>query len=516
MPRLWNVPERRRLRRLGAALLTILLLYVDYYQFNLLGPNNNNNNNNDAIRVDDGTRSIAGGGDHNGNSLDGDDGYLKWLLGEQNRSVALQLQVHHRGQSGLGHQLQRLSCVYHLAMLYKIPRVWLDSNPVCGGRSHVYSIHNFLLGPHDVDTLAASPLLVDVPYSYTGRAKNMYEDPALVRLPAFFPNLTFVNETAPFENAFKRYVSINNDVRGYHNMHDESQLEEMIQHDFWGKDASDYQMYDQMMVLFGRRHAERVRALAERVQWHRHTVFGLHIRTGNGEKGDFAAKRRGMPRLDAWVVRAVRLLCDYRHAHPGHFVDRPLLLYVGTDTASVVPQLRAASDLACRIPVVSAAQRHPGDGEGASFRAFANPKGEATETEACLDGWRDMFLDMYAFTRCNTVVAGTYSSFTQAAPLSYVMHKAKAYRRRSTATAASGDGDRHPHYFCEMGNEGNRMDCFDTLASWLRRTAPVVEWGNLAAPKQRMRHEVQFPSNVSARAIHPMYFEGTALRRVLG
>ena len=102
-------------------------------------------------------------------------------------------------------------------MLYNIPRIWLDSNPMCG--AHVYTIHNFLLGPHNTTLLEPSSLLVDVPYydSEDGRTKNLFRNRSLFRLPESFPNLTFVNETEGNDDnqneqdSYTRYVSINND-----------------------------------------------------------------------------------------------------------------------------------------------------------------------------------------------------------------------------------------------------------------------------------------------------------------
>ena len=92
-----------------------------------------------------------------------------------------------------------------VAMLYKIPRIWLDSNPMCG--AHVYTIHNFLLGPHNTTLLEPSSLLVDVPYydnDDDGRTKNLFRNRSLFRLPESFPNLTFVNETEGNDDNKKR------------------------------------------------------------------------------------------------------------------------------------------------------------------------------------------------------------------------------------------------------------------------------------------------------------------------
>jgi len=57
----------------------------------------------------------------------------------------------------------------------------------------------------------------------------------------------------------------------------------------------------------------------------------------------------------------------------------------------------------------------------------------------------------------NTVIAGTYSSLPQSAPLTYMFQRAKEKK----------DPNIHPHYFCEVGSEGEYMDCYDNIRGWL-------------------------------------------------
>jgi hypothetical protein len=109
---------------------------------------------------------------------------------------------------------------------------------------------------------------------------------------------------------------------------------------------------------------------------------------------------------------------------------------------------------------------------------------------------------MYMFTRCHSVVTGSYSSFTQAAPMSFVMHKAKRNRYHPAT---------HPHSFCQLGPHGNRIDCYDNLKDWLERK-PDVTWGDNQAPEQVTRHELTWPLDKGNRAMEvTQLFEGTAL-----
>ena len=236
------------------------------------------------------------------------------------------------------------------------------------------------------------------------------------------------------------------------------------------------------MLLFEHKHKARIQKVLEATRFNEHTVFGLHIRAGNGETGDFARKGRGMKDLDGWVARVVLLLCDYEQKHSHYFTKKPLMVYVGTDTGSVMQKLRAASNKTCEIPFVSSDQTFVEEGKSVTWNLGYD------DQDKCLKGWEDMFLDMYLFTRCNSVMAGTYSSFTQSAPLSFMMHKAKQQQLQQ-----QGEGDeQHPHYFCDVGVDGNRMDCASTLIEWLNRTTSMT-WGVLNATKQRMKHEIMFP-----------------------
>lgn len=420
--------------------------------------------------------------------------YLNWLDNERMKAIPLPVTMYYRCQSGLGHQLTRLAAAYHLALLYKIPRIFPTSNPVCG--DNIFTIHNFLLGPYNTSSEMVSPLLVDVPYSDDSIVPKNH---TLFRLPSKFPNLT-IDPTVENE-ALRSHVNLNNEVEGYKHYFFKSQYLWIIQNEFWGKDKSDYQMYSQFMDIFSRQHSDRVKLVMEETKFQQHTVFGLHIRAGNGETGGFVTQRRTIKDLDNWMNNVIEVLCDYAQQNSQYFNEYPLMIFLATDTAYVVPKIRSLSNEKCRIPVVSADQAYPEEGEGVSFLAYG---GQRVNQKKCLNGWRDMVLDMYMMTQCNTVIAGTYSSFTQTAPLSYVFRKAKMYNHGMTNSSTI-----HPHYFCEMGRNGDRMDCFDKLRSWIN-DEPAVVSGNLSAAKHFRRIEVKFPlDDNSATASITKLFENT-------
>jgi hypothetical protein len=422
--------------------------------------------------------------------------YLEWLLVERKKSLNLTeeeqpLIVHYRAMAGLGHQLLRMSSAYHLAMLYKIPRIWPTENPVCGGT--IFTIFSYLIGEGQI--------IVDVPFL---KPNNLFEQP--IPFPKSFPNLTFANQahlSPDKRQALIRKISMNNEVAGYghpanpQGIWDRYGLELILQNQFYSKDLTDYQLYHQLMLLFEHKHKKRIQTVMNHTRFNEHTVFALHIRTGNGEVGEFRLKKRNIQNLEKWMVNVMQQLCDYRSHHSHYFTTaKPLMIYVGTDTGSVIPKLQNISSQHCQIPIVSADQAYPEMGKSVSFKYKYN------DNESCLKGWENMFLDMYMFTRCNSVVTGTYSSFTQAAPMSFVMHKAK-WNSYHPAT--------HPHSFCQLGPHGNRIDCYDNLKDWLERK-PHVTWGDDQAPNQEMRHELTFPSYNTGRASElTELFQGTVL-----
>eukprot|EP00980_Cylindrotheca_fusiformis_P016816 scaffold5072_cov72-Cylindrotheca_fusiformis.AAC.3 len=400
--------------------------------------------------------------------LDSDeDAYLEWLLEARKKSMNLTvdeqpLLVLHRGMAGMGHQLIRLSSVYHLAMLYKIPRIWPTQNPTCGGT--IFSIHEYLLGEGQI--------MVDLPFLGTN---NLYEH--TLPFPDSFPTLTYIDEARLLptqREKLTRHTSLINEIPGYRRF---GNLTWLLQKRLYAKDLTDYQLYHQVMLLFEHKHKSRIRYVMNQTRFQDHTVIALHIRTGNGEEGDFDRRGRKMHDMEEWIANVINLLCDYQSNHANYFQRKPLMIYVGTDTGSIIPMLQDVSSQHCRIPIVSAEQAYPEEGKSVSF-LYKYPN-----DESCFKAWENMFLDMYMFTKCNSVMAGSYSSFTQAAPLSFVMHKA----RRNDVQ----DGT-HPHSFCQLGTYGNRMDCFDDMVDWLKQS-PKFLWGDDQAPSQRMRHVISFP-----------------------
>jgi len=424
---------------------------------------------------------------------------LRWI--QEQRKFALNLTVHeepmklhYRAMAGIGHQFVRIAAVYHLATLYKIPRIYLTANQLDGG--DIFTIYNYIIGE--------GPILVDLPFSKFGQGIKMK-----MGLPIGFPDLTWTKTSSNSDGngtaedpilisnqPAKIDVHIKNNVPGYGNPRQHTHTYLKKKYDLnYGKDVTDYHLYKQLMALFYQKHKSRIQQVTNATRFYDHTVFALHVRTGNGEKGDFAKKERGIRHLDMWIDNVVKLLCDYSNNNTHYFSKKPLMIYVGTDTGSVISKLQNASKALCGssngnnnvpIPIVSAAQEYPEEGKSVSFS-------QKQQTQKYLESWESMFLDMYLFTQSNSVIAGSYSSFTQSAPLSVVFAKARvmAQKKEEENTIeeviqgqheSGNSNDEHPHYFCNVNENGDSMDCFDNFRGWMTSDSVgrFVNWNSTA------------------------------------
>ncbi len=381
------------------------------------------------------------------------------------------LYLHYYGFAGLGHQLLRMSAAYHLAALYGIPYLHPALSIRCGTKQKG-DVYDHLLGE--------GRLLPVV--SNTNHLQFHHKHGNLL-LPQGWPELEQVDDHNWVKRG-KAPVVIKNEAPGY--VRSEKALKNLMQNNLYGKLETDFQLYKQLMTLFERRHHDRIEGIRKETMFDDHTVFGLHVRSGNGEEGDFVNKERKVPNLKKYLLGVGVLLCDYSREHADYFEKYPLMIYIGSDTGSVVTTFKSIMESLsvynnCSIPVVSAEQVYPDAGSGVSFAQ------KYSRCSDSMEAWENMFLDMYFFTRCNTVLAGHYSSFTQAAPLSYVMHNAKRESKQNSHR-------RHPNNFCELGESGRRMDCFDTMEGFLLEEATFT-FGDQNAPLQRHWSMLKFPAS---------------------
>jgi hypothetical protein len=173
-----------------------------------------------------------------------------------------------------------------------------------------------------------------------------------------------------------------------------------------------------------------------------HTVIGMHIRAGNGEKGDFINKNRTITDPKWAVAMADQLLelsTDW---------TEPPLLFIATDTSSMVTKFRSL--LKDKMPVVEMDQGRLQAGMGVLFGQSGHLM---TAGEACLAGWESAFTDMMLLSHADVVVAARPSSFTQSLPMSLVLSTPKLERKVIGS-------------FCEVNPMATAVRCYEDSIDW--------------------------------------------------
>jgi len=140
-----------------------------------------------------------------------------------------------------------------------------------------------------------------------------------------------------------------------------------------------------------------------------HTVFGIHIRAGNGEKKDFTKKNRGI-HYDA-AVYVNSLITVIRETTPIDNLEKPPMIFLATDD----PNYRGliANEIhnqSLSWPVVVLEQEFEEEGVVLTF------KGDDEK-------WHSMFQDMLLLSYSDVLIAAKYSSFTQAIPKYLVLER---------------------------------------------------------------------------------------------
>ena len=172
------------------------------------------------------------------------------------------------------------------------------------------------------------------------------------------------------------------------------------------------------------------------------TIVGLHIRAGNGETGDFSDRGRNIVNQDEWINSIANRLLEQKWT-------MPLVLFVATDTKSMVPKLEnLLKDQP--VTVVQLVQFRPEDGKGVMF----GERGKVLNTGfICRRSWESTFMDMMLLSHTDVVVAARPSSFTQSLPMSLVL-------------ATPQDSRKVAKPFCEMDTNANEMRCYRNFQEW--------------------------------------------------
>ena len=362
----------------------------------------------------------------------------------------------HRGVAGLGHRLARMSAIFHASKTMNLTRMAASWGWECGpnenGDPDIFD-HLFGRGPMVVRPLEPNALWTDRPEKYQNAPKEI---------------LRIINDAPGYKPLFSVF-------RELQRKKDQCTPTELMRE----KLVSDVEFFHQLRVLF--RFNDEARSFMKQFQFSEHTVIGLHVRAGNGEKThDWLIKGRGFSDLETWLNNTAKSLKDLS-AKLGR--TKPPMIFLATDTRSVIQKLQTATR-SHGIRVVAFQQELPQDGAGVSF----NHKFDTGA--ACLRGWVNQFIDATLLSASDVVVSGQYSSFTQSLPLVTIL--APSILAASHEPPADVPEEHAKRLYCEMTSSGSDMKCFDDALEWVventgQRKALIVPWGFcLSIPSQKI------------------------------
>eukprot|EP00934_Nitzschia_sp_Nitz4_P006550 Nitzschia sp. Nitz4//scaffold56_size114212//96774//97562//NITZ4_003967-RA/size114212-processed-gene-0.37-mRNA-1//-1//CDS//3329554757//6540//frame0 len=214
----------------------------------------------------------------------------------------------------------------------------------------------------------------------------------------------------------------------------------------------------------------------------------MHVRTGNGETGDFEFKRRGITDrawFDNMAQRLVQLSQSWNLAP---------ILFLATDTVSIEETFRSL--LSEHMEVVTWNQRRPEQGHGVFFgQNYHNDFNTTTDqmgNDPCLEGWQDVFTDMMILSQTDVVVAARPSSFTQSLPL--VMSLSKEIDQRKVKQS-----------YCEVDPSATEVKCFHSLQEWCCNGTTqfslkgIQPWDYLRMPDEATLKSKEMEMKIQAR-----------------
>lgn len=311
-----------------------------------------------------------------------------------------QSKLYHVGQFGLGHRLSKLSASYHLAthQLLNVSLLELHWGSCQTAEKDIFA---FLFGTHQL------PLTTATTTATTTTSNQQQEKTILIRndVAGYYAGQNYKNAHRPLPRAHVRNVW----------------LPKLLQ--------IDPQLFRDLLQRFERQHPD---VLEFQKDWEKYTVIGLHIRAGNGEGDHFQQAKRGVGGdLHDFVQGVCQLLVQLP-------VSKPSLLFVATDTPSVIEMLRKGCSSSFEVRVLPQPRVAT---KGVSYQAWKTG-------EVCFQGWRASMMDMALLAKSDILVAGMRSTFTQILPRSLCPQ------------------------FCEVDVTGRRMTCFTNQTEWLLREHP--------------------------------------------
>jgi len=461
----------------------------DYEEKKILIENATTSNGNGNGNVHQSEIDEHANNEYNNNENDEDDDtndrYLPLLKSVNNLKLELNqtkssiepIQVVHRASSGLGHRLKWMTTMHHFTKMMNLTNglfnIW---GWECHNMKHdedepPVDIFHYLFGD---DVLPVSPLEPDeVMYSLPLLMDTVK---AIKKSPSRNPTtreevkeLKFINEGPPIYHIFNKYVLMN--------YISEKEIEIKLQ--------ADFDMYTRLRTLY--RHNNLARDFTKKNKYENHLVLGVHIRAGNGEKGHFESTSRGIGDLDQWIISFANMLMDMVSTTEfAQFANgKKPMLFVATDTRKAIDVLKVAlkdaqstKGLDVGIPVIHFTQEYMKEGKGVSYAAHFN------SSEKCYQSWSNQFMDMTLLTASDVIIAGQFSAFSQAIPLTIALGHPDPLKRKK---------------FCEVGVYGDVMECVTNYKAWVNlrirgkqgSAAEVI--GNTTSPTQKFKPRHAMP-----------------------
>mmetsp|Transcript_34790 Transcript_34790/g.84086 ORF Transcript_34790/g.84086 Transcript_34790/m.84086 type:complete len:672 (+) Transcript_34790:68-2083(+) len=470
------------------------------------GKLNGNNTNDDSSRDRQHLTSV------NGKSVDTSNNKSNSISPPvQVQEVQVPVHIYYKADAGLGHRLTRQATAFHFAKAIGAPALTVDwgwcadvsppqqkqsssnSNDTSPSmpptiQPHIEIFRGLFEGEPWLPTsgtTGSAALATDVQVSLPGIKEIRWDWTKLAETASISTNTTLnvnaTNATSASQSLPVVQINFLNDVAYYSHTRIVPHIIKKQVPKFYGKDQSDVEMYDMLRSRF--RYIDRVRSFQQRHDFANHTVLGLHLRLGNGERFDFQKKRRGISPLSnnmtqtEWLSNLGHLIVDFwvENLSTSSIADgRPPLIFISTDSsdpqgvaADLKVGMQAATSNRTRIdgssdetniladiPVVTMPQLLVPDGKGVSYAFRFETK------EECIESWASSFCDLLLLSESDILFPGLYSSFTQTMPLSY--HLAKKDRKR-------------PGKICNVGVTATVLECFDDYLSWFEQGEGDVE-----------------------------------------
>lgn len=414
------------------------------------------------------------------------------------------------GEYGLGHRLNKLTAAYHLAVstgagtssshglnLPALQVLWGDCQPKYKGKlwKEIATITTAMMTDVNTSSItlndqtnatATTPLDIFAylfggdPWKASSQVASLLEKgKQLLLLPAARKHSSSANSSimaaADGTAAPPTIILVRNDVAGYYagQSYKNAQVPVTLKlfREWQAKLDLDWQFIDTFLFPYFSGQTE-LTAFQQEHEWHLHTVIGLHIRSGNGEQDHFTDANRQKVDPVSNVLQVCQLVrqwlqrADLRQG----LLDRPPIVFVATDTATLLPVLERAllkrqspiqsgdnnNEIVIHIQkVIAFPQARVDYHQGVSYSAW-------TTGSECYSGWMAAAMDLMLLANADMVIASQRSTFTQIVPRAAAFRRwSQLQQRRSTMQ------ERRWWPFCEVDTP--RMTCFETELAWMFR-----------------------------------------------